>query len=315
MKYRIQFLTALCCGLAACGTTNDEAGTASELVEISISDASLTLDEATATRAATGPLGNGASIGVFMLNTSSTGSPGYTQKYNVACTNNGGTWTFASPLFVDSRVAQLAAYYKDNSTVTFQSETSPVVTAGAFAVQRYKTDGSNQMWYFDNSQTSVKNTAPTATFTLKPAYSLLTLSLTKDAAYVFGPGAVTNVTVSGYYKDVTFNLANGTTTQATAGSFTDALNATLTATANKDFAVLLPPQTLPSAGITVTLLVDGAAREVTVPGSAFPGGKLLPGETYTLNLTLSKGVSILFGSNSVPGVTTGGGGDSLQLPD
>lgn len=266
-------------------------------VPVSIMDASLDAESisAPASRAATtSSLAiNGKVLKMFLIDANNSGAK-YTNRYQEAYTYNSsaGAWQATKPFYVDSRYAKICACYDPNNAVGFQTNSTKTANTGSMSV---KDNADNQLWYYYAPAGSVNNTNAQLSFTLKCAYSRLTLSLSKTSDYpnackvskiVIKPSTGTFVT-SGYV-----NILDGSLSAAVSSPYTitttgmSMYTTGLTTTADTSIDKLFPAQKLPTnAGLTFTLTVDGKDYSVTVPATKF--NEFKRGVRHTANLVMS----------------------------
>ena len=233
----------------------------------------------------------GKMVKLFLTDANASGTK-YTNKYGVLYTYRAAqnAWISDTPFYVDARKANIYACYDPNGVVTFNSNSTK--TSSQLMMQ-FNDD--SKLWYYDSSNTNIDNTKAKLNFTLKCAYSRLSLRLSKTADY---PGAckVSQVTLkpgSGtFYTSAFVDIATGA---LSGNSRSDVpYNTTglsmyttgLTTTPDTSLDWLFPAQKLAlGAGFTFTLSVDGAAYSVTVPSTKF--NEFKRGVRYTANLQMS----------------------------
>lgn len=236
------------------------------------------------------------SIGVFLSN-----SGGYKPQYNVEYSYSGG-WKASAPVYVGAPNATLHAYYPYSASAFAANSTTCTLTA-----QKY--DAAKELYYATASSSVVNNLSPTAAFAMTRAYSRIKLSIQRHATSYTGNCNITNVNLksgTGFYVSRTLNISNGTNGgSVTNGGWTYPLNTgNMTAgTTNTAYDVLVPPQPV-TAGLTITLTVDGAARAITIPASKFTNNALAAGQEYTIELLMTDaGVSFASVSKTDMGAT------------
>lgn len=263
-------------------------GTAYEPVPVVVS-ASLESGLKTRAASASEALADGSKIGVFRV---ADEVAGYEAVSNTLYTLNGSTWASGSPIYVSGKEAKLCAYYPYSATQTTSTVT---LTAQTYAADKdvcfAKVDGAQH----------IKNTAPSVTFAMERAYSQLTLAMTRDYQYplVCKVTAVKLEMEGGQdlMQTKTLNIENesmadGTTATSlsytTAGAMHDTgLTASVT---DKTFRLLLPPQTLPNAGLKLTLTIDDWDYSVVIPHAALTAFER--GSNHVISLKITDGEPI-----------------------
>lgn len=238
----------------------------------------------TATRAGATPVtAEGAKIGVFR-----TADGGYTALYDVKYTCSSGSWSSVTPIYMDNRKGKIVAYYDPNGQVSFDESTT--TTSSNMQAQVYN---EAQLWYFDNTKTSVNNTNAQLTFHMKCAYARMILQIERDASYK-SDCKITEVTLTSGSKffnnlpmDIFTGVLNGsaiTYNAATKPLLTNDGGFVTIASGTKNIDLLLPPQTITSGGLSVSLKIDGEVRSVTIPQASL--SRLASGSQYTVPLKI-----------------------------
>lgn len=277
-------------------------GTAYEPVPVVVS-ASLESGLKTRAAGASAALADGSKIGVFRV---ADAVAGYEAVSNTLYTLSGSTWTTASPIYVSGKEAKLCAYYPYSA-----AQTTSTVTLTA---QTYAADKEVCFAKVDDAQ-HIKNTAPDVTFAMERAYSQLTLAMTRDYKYP----SVCKVTAVKLEMDGGQNLMQTRTlnienesmedgTAATSLSYTTAgamhgtgLTASVT---DKTFRLLLPPQTLPNAGLKLTLTIDDWDYSVVIPHADLPA--FVRGSNHEVSLKITGEPITLTGVSTKEWDATGG---------
>lgn len=227
------------------------------------------------------------SIGVFR-----TAANGYTAQYNSQYTYSVG-WGPSTVVYVGGANATLCAYYPYGA-VTF----TPSSTQCSLIAINY--NANKDLCYATTGGAAVCNKTPTASFTMTRAYARVKLSITRQASYwgncnitkVFlKSGSGTGICVSG-----TLDISNGSYVTGSISALAGAINSgnmDVGAT-NTSFDVLVPPQPV-NNGLTITLIIDGSERAVTVPAASF-SRNLVAGQQYTISLSVTD-VSVTLNGN------------------
>ena len=262
--------------LAACESNSDPETDRGESVPLTVNE--LTLTQETATRVAAGAVTtDGAAISVFL-----TSQNGYTPEYNYAYTYSAasGGWSSAAPVWVDARQAKILGVYDPNNVGAFPPSNTSLVSSTNLTAQAYD---ETKLWYFDNSSnTAINNANASVSFKMKPAYSRMTLQIERDASYL-SDCKITEVTLlSGgvFYNDLPLDISTGTL-QGSATAYNATTNPMLTkaegfvtipsgTTTAQSIDLLLPPQTIQTSGLVLSIKVDGQVRSVTIPYASLP---------------------------------------------
>lgn len=278
-------------------------GTAYEPVPVVVS-ASLESGLKTRAAGASAALADGSKIGVFRV---ADAAAGYKAVNNTLYTLNGSAWTTASPIYVSGKEAKLCAYYPYSAG---QATSTVLLTA-----QTYAADKDVCFAKVDDAQ-HIKNTAPDVTFAMERAYSQLTLAMTRDYKYPL----VCKVTAvklemeggQNLMQTKTLNIENesmadGTTATSLSYTTTGAMHDTgLTASVpDKTFRLLLPPQTLPNAGLKLTLTIDEWDYSVVIPHGDL--SEFVRGSNHVISLKITDGEPITLTDVSTKEWDTTGG--------
>lgn len=243
---------------------------------------------------------DGSLVRVFRL-----GTNGYKAQYNVKCTYKGteSQWQLAEVIGIDKRNGAIAGVYDPSGVGAFPDGNTSFQSSANLTAQVFD---ETKLWYMDNSHTAVTNAAPAVAFKMAPAYSRMVLQVERDATYL-SDCKITEVTLlSGgtFYNNLPMDIATGTLQ----GSST-AYNATskpllkndagfvTIAGGTKNIDLLLPPQSIQSGGLALSLKIDGEVLSVTIPYASLP--KLAMGSQYNVplkimgpaTLTISSGVT------------------------
>lgn len=284
------FMYACCLALlTACERNTTPESERGDSVPLSVSG--LTLSEEASSRVAAGVVASdGAAIGVFRLAFS-----GYMPEHNRAYTYSAadGGWGSDAPLFVDSRQAKIAGVYDPDNVGAFPASNTSTVSSTKLTAQTYD---DTQVWYFDNSHTAVTCFASSVAFKMQPVYSRITLQIERDASYL-SDCKITEVTLSSggvFFNNLPFDIASGALQgSATAYNGTDKplltkadgfLTIPSGTTTAQEIDLLLPPQAIQSAGLLLSIKVDGQVRSVTIPYASLP--KLASAMQYTVPLKI-----------------------------
>ena len=269
--------------LAACDKDSGPVSDWGESVPLGVR--SLRLEGEVATRAGGTPVNtDGAALGVFLTN-----AGGYTPMYNKPYTCTGGTWSSTDPIYVDKRTGKAVAVYDPKGLVSFGANST--VTTNTLQAQAYD---ETKLWYYDNTTgTNVNSTNALLAFKMTPAYSRMVLQVERDASYL-SDCKITEVTLlSGgtFYNNLPMDIATGTP-QGNSTAYDATSNPLLTKTdgfvtiptGTQNIDLLLPPQTIQSSGLALSLKIDGQVRSVTIPYASLP--KLASGAQYNVPLKI-----------------------------
>lgn len=282
---RAYFLGLLALCLLSC---SEESSIVSTTESVPL-DVEVRLEEGATTRASGTPVDNqGAQIVLFR-----TTDGGYTAlygvKYNYTVADGGsGQWSSSDPIYMDKRKGKIMAYYDPNRLVTMAS--SSFVTVNPLEAQLFD---NKKLWYFDNSHTNVNSANAQISFAMKPAYARMVLQIEHDAIYL-GDCKITEVTLTSggnFYNNLPMNISTGelqgnTTTYnaATNPLLTNANGFVTIPNGTQNIDLLLPPQTITSSGLSVSLKIDGEVRSVLIPQGSL--SKLASGSQYIVPLKI-----------------------------
>lgn len=214
-----------------------------------------------------------------------------TYQYTANGSESGsGSWALQGgelPIYVDSRRAQLRAYYDPNGLID-NTGTKATLTAQPY--------NDNKLLYYCTSATNTPINCfnPNAKFNLKLPYARLKLTLKRDDEnYLAGACSITEVSLSyksgstsTFYTGRTLDISTGqlTGTAATVYNQSVAIGPLAPGATDTDtYDVLLPPQSVGS-GLTITLTIDGIKRAITLPTSQM--SSLAAGSQYTVSLLI-----------------------------
>lgn len=279
--------------LAGCGNDLGQSGSdpGDGLMPVRVAAIGMSVDvgssEVSETRVATTIKTNDAKMGMFRR---ADAAKGYTEANNVEYTYSTETsmWSnTSSPILVGYPETNLYAYYPYGAA-TF------IGSIATLTARKY--DAANDLSYATGTTGKVTKKAPNASFTMKRAYSRVSLSITRDATYRFAC-SISNVkfrngAAGTFYPDATVDISSGTITLGTVSDEGVDLDPGITGITSgatniaADF--LLPPQTV-DKGLFISLTTDGAAMSVTIPASTL--NTLEAGQQYGITLLL-KGSSL-----------------------
>lgn len=188
-------------------------------------------------------------------------------------------------LFVDERPSALYAVYDPQGLVTFTPGTT--VTENKLLAQAYAED---QLWFYDNSQTTVTGSRAAA-FYLLPVYARITLNITRHPAnYIDGDCHIGDVVLqqgADFVQAAVMDIATATLAEenkSATGICLQNMNVDLVPGGKNDgYDKLVPPQRLVD-GLKITLNVDGKELSVIVP---LPENCLKSGNHYYITLTVT----------------------------
>lgn len=241
---------------------------------------------------------DGALVRVFRL-----GTNGYKAQYNVKCTYKGAEnqWQLAEVIGIDKRNTTIAGVYDPNGVGAFLDGNTSFQSSANLTAQVFD---ETKLWYVDNSHTAVTNAAPAVAFKMTPAYSRLVLQVERDASYK-GDCKITEVTLlSGgkFYNNLPMDIATGTL-QGSSSAYNATSNPLLKndagfvtiASGTKNIDLLLPPQSIQSGGLALSLKIDGEVLSVTIPYASLP--KLAMGSQYNLPLRVQDFATLTISSS------------------
>lgn len=230
------------------------------------------------------------STGKLWVSIRNTGS--YAARQGLVYEYTGGAWTCPTSVILGNDPISLYAYYPQDK---FN------VTGGkvSFSARGYSAE--YDLCFATGSKSDVNDINPQATFELKHAYARVRLSITREAAFT-GTGAITaynlKAATDNINLDGTLDVEGGTSTSTNASStgYTASLSTTVTAgVANTACDMLVPPQLIPTAGLTITLTIDGNERSVTITQGQF-GAALLSNTQYTVHLEIGANATLVPGT-------------------
>lgn len=307
-------LSALLSGLLLCASCSEEVSVGESFGEsVPLGVSSLRLDGELATRAGgTLVTTDGATIGVFLTN-----AGGYTPMYNKTYTYSGGNWSSTDPIYVDKRTGKTVAVYDPKGLVNFNANST--VATNNLQAQAYD---EKKLWYYDNTTgANVNSTNAVLAFSMKPAYSRLSFSISRHANYPLAckvSQIVIKPSSGNFYTNARVNIADGSLTGTAVANYTIntsamSMNTAGIAAGATDTSVdyLFPAQTC--NGLTITLTTDGKDLSVTIPGSSF--STFSPGIRYTAQMELtSAGVSAVTIPDSWGATNINGGNGYIPIP-
>lgn len=306
-------LLALFSGLLCASCSEDVSGGDSFGESVPLGVSSLHLDGELATRAGGTPVtADGATIGVFLTN-----AGGYTPMYNKTYTCSGGNWSSTDPVCVDKRTGKAVGVYDPNGLVSFGANSN--VTTNNLQAQAYD---ETKLWYYDNTTgASVNNTNAVLAFSMKPAYSRLSFSISRHANYPLSckiSQIVIKLSSGNFYTNARVNIADGSLTGTAVASYaintsTLPMNSPGIAAGTTDTSIdyLFPPQSC--NGLIITMTIDGKDLSVTIPVSSF--STFSPGIRYTVQVEItSAGVSAVTIPDSWGATNVNGGNGYIPIP-
>lgn len=241
---------------------------------------------------------DGALVRVFRL-----GTNGYKAQYNVKCTYKGAEnqWQLAEVIGIDKRNTTIAGVYDPNGVGAFLDSNTSFQSSANLTAQVFD---ETKLWYVDNSHTAVTNATPAVAFNMAPAYSRLVLQVERDASYK-GDCKITEVTLlSGgkFYNNLPMDIATGTL-QGSSSAYNATSNPLLKndagfvtiASGTKNIDLLLPPQSIQSGGLALSLKIDGEVLSVTIPYASLP--KLAMCSQYNLPLRVQDFATLTISSS------------------
>lgn len=278
-------------------------GTAYEPVPVVVS-ASLESGLKTRAASASAALANGSEIGVFRVADAGTG---YAAVNNTLYTLSGSNWTSTSPIYVSGKEAKLCAYYPYSAE---QTTSKVILTAQEYA------ENKDVCFAKVDANQHIKNTAPSVTFAMERAYSQLTLAMTRDYKYPLvckvtavklemdgGEELMQTRTLNIEDESMADGMAATSLSYVTVGDMHDTgLTASVT---DKTFRLLLPPQTLPNAGLKLTLTIDAWDYSVVIPYGDLPA--FVRGSNHVISLKITDGEPIKLNDVSTKEWDTSGG--------
>lgn len=192
------------------------------------------------------------SIGVFQTSTLA----GYFLQANKEYAYTDGSWTaVGDEVYLHAANASICGYTPYDATYT--DYTAVPLTSAAYTA-------SDDLVYSSTLDGVVNELNPNVSFTMKHAYSRITLKI-RRGSYT-GIGAVSSITVSGsgLYTAGTLNLSTGTYAGLTTGSPSLSPDITSTATdTDTEVGFRLVPSGELFDGLTLTFVVDGYTLKAT----------------------------------------------------
>lgn len=315
MRFSPVLLSAV---LLLCGCGNEFAAPGvgeygDELVPVQVSAVVLSADvdgadasDTPQTRATSTINTDGARMGVFRV---ADATKGYTAASNVEYTYSTSTSTWSNtsdPILVGGSAAHLCAYYPYDA-VSFAAN----ATTATLSAQKY--DAAKEWFYASNATAEVTNKAPSASFSMKRAYSRVSLSIRRDASYE-NTCAISNVKLrngasGNFYSTATVDIATGSIAPGTAPAAGVDLNpgiASIASGATDTTAdYLLPPQSVGS-GLSISLTIDGTVHSIVVPAGQFTSNSLAAGNRYSIKLAVTDASIVITGVTISSDYTNGG---------
>lgn len=283
---KMKFILSAFMAALFAGCTSDSAVPDATPVPFGISSASLHASVATKSGTAT-PLTSG-SIGVYRTPDAGSGYSSTEKLFEYAY--NATKWTPSTILFLNNNNAKICAFYPYSYVVPASFDPAAV----SLTYQKY--DPLKDFVYTVNAD--YNNVNHTADFTLGHAYSMITFSIKKDAAYT-GAGVLTSIKLTNpaLVQSNTINITNGSYGASPVNgdiSYSPAFTATATAADSK---LLLPPTTADMANgsnVALSVVLDGNTLSVNIPADKF-SYKFIAGSNYQVTLTI-KGTAIVINS-------------------
>lgn len=239
---------------------------------------------------ATVPLESDGDV-IHVIRSNANGYAPAKRTYQYTANGSGsGSWAMQGdelPIYIDSRRAQLRAYYDPNGLID-NTGTKATLTAQPY-------DDKQLMYYCTSAaNTPINCFNPNAKFNMKLPYARLKLTLKRDDEnYLAGACSITEVSLSyksgstsTFYTGRTLDISTGqlTGTAATVYNQSVAIGPLAPGATDTDtYDVLLPPQSVGS-GLTITLTIDGIRRAITLPTSQM--SSLTAGSQYTVSLLI-----------------------------
>lgn len=199
---------------------------------------------------------NGDKIGVSLYESGKTTYDGNTWN-NAEYTFDGTEWNPTAAPGLSSTEGSAIAYYPYDSKVTD-------LTQIAISANGYTTTDSQTDWmYCESEATGLKNSNPTADFSMKHAGSIIQINLTKDATFD-ATATLSKVSVKSeaFGTAATMNAGGGALSEINNASSpvisASGLGATITATATSISLIVLPDVTAQNKKVYVTATINGA---------------------------------------------------------
>lgn len=223
---------------------------------------------------------NGDKIGVSLYESGNTTYDGNTWN-NAEYTFDGAKWNPTAAPGLSSTEGSAIAYYPYTSSVT--DLTAIAITATGYT----GTDSQTDWMYCESEVTGLKNSNPTADFSMKHAGSIIQINLTKDETFdatatlskvsikseAFGTSATMNAN-GGALSEI--NNANSPEIAASG------LSATITTTATQISLIVLPDKTAQNKDVYVTATINNATYTAKVSLASIEQGKRYE---FPINLT------------------------------
>lgn len=213
------------------------------LVPLGLSDVQVT--GSVFTRAGTVPVTDG-NLGIFVSNTS-----GYTPA-PYRYTGKAGSWSSANPLYLGPGIATICGWYPYEYYVP-----ASLATLSQFTLKIQWNTPLNDLLFFA-AFSGASNRNPQQSIRLKHAHAVLNFIISRDVTY-HGPGKITAFTLASDFKvlsEARIDIWNGSFSGVKiVKSFTLELDKTLSAGDTDTLSVLIPPYTLEST--TVKMSIDG----------------------------------------------------------
>lgn len=234
----------------------------------------------------------GGSIGVFC-----TSANGYPPQDNIQyTTSNGSSWSSATPIYLDSRTAELWAYYPYGETTL--SGSTATLTAQAYSA-------TEDLCYAKTGGENVCNKNPDVTFSMEHVYSRVKVNIQRTNKYseFHGPCEITGVRLACDGDKTYFTRTLDLVTGALDGSLSTApwidVHIPTIAIGSTDMTtdLLFPPQNIGSSGASLYITVDGVVCSVIIPQNKFTGNELSSGRMYTISVKV-EGLPILVLDNT-----------------
>ena len=291
MKTTLLYSIAALALLATACTADDNtgatpSGTDARPVPVSL-DVAVETGSATTRATTTAPLTtDGAVVKLSLVSDGTAGS--YASLYNVPYSYTSGQWTAANPLVVDARqAARITAYHDPNSKTGFGTSTKTPLSTRDYA--------DTELWYYDtNAHAGISSANAALSILLKCPWTRLTLKITRAANYLT-LCKVSKVKIASadgsLITTANLDIADGTLKDVSAHEHTKTVSGALATTGiaagatDSSVDLLLPPQAL-TAGMVVTLTVDGTDLATTIAAAKFPGSALKSATRYSLYLTV-----------------------------
>lgn len=205
---------------------------------------------------------NGDKIGVSLYESGKTTYDGNTWT-NAEYTFNGTTWEPTTAPGLSSTEGSAIAYYPYTSSVTD-------LTAIDISADGYITTDSQTDWMYCASEvTGLKNSNPTADFSMKHAGSIIQINLTKDETFD-ATATLSKVSIKSeaFGTSATMNAKGGELSGINNGSSPEIaaseLGATITATATSIPLIVLPDKSAQNKDVYVTATINEATYTATV---------------------------------------------------